>query len=147
MRILTSNFPFNYFSELSCTQRKPMEVSSHWWEMKKKGGYSLAEKTGASVCTAYEFILVNLAKIVHQYGSFKGRAILFINTALYWNILSHQISDHYFITSITSRMHRTYVISEFQRIGKIYTEHRQAVEPVDRRILQRWLTEFQLPSS
>ena len=29
-------------------------------------------------------------------------------------------------------MHRTYVISEFQRIGKIYTEHRQAVEPVDR---------------
>ena len=32
--------------------------------MKKKGGYSLAEKTGASVCTAYEFIPVNLANIV-----------------------------------------------------------------------------------
>ena len=34
-------------------------------------------------------------------------------------------------------MHPTYVISEFQRIGKIYTEHRQAVEPVDRCIVQR----------
>ena len=44
-------------------------------------------------------------------------------------------------------MHPTYVISQFQRIGKIYTEQRQAVEPVDRRIVQRRLAELQIPSS